>query len=1123
MAATPTSSPSRTGHPVAPQSMRRIAWALPLLALVLVALYLWQTEVAQERLQAETLERETRHTADLADAKARQVGAWLSSADLLLRHFRDEYARGHLDAARASAQATMDGYAEGAIVDLSVVDVQGRLEFSTLPATGDRFALERAFFEQLAARQSDSSALDKAVRAASSPVWAVPLARPIFKDGRFAGAAVLRLSPQLFSAQLAQPPVAEHDAVDLFFEDGSYVARHRDIGPMLGTRGPAERPFLQSAAASQGVFSERALTDQRSKILGWHKLPGFPLVVVVSTDRSTILAPVHAEIARARLRDAMAVPLMLALVGALSWLLLRAAREQGRDRAQGSLLRATLDATADGILVVGPGGEVLDSNRRFAELWHIPAELLALGQDEALLEHVLAQLSDPEAFLRGVQALYGSDASRQDLLHFKDGRIFERYTQPVALDGRHARLWSFRDVTEAQHATLALRESEERLRMAQEGAQVGVWEWDPRSKQLYWSPECVRIYGLEPGTPPDNDLWRSLVDAQDLALIDAQWHLLIAGSEPVEVEYRIHPPGGETRWLVTKGRAHRDAAGHLVRLSGINLDITERKQAETRLRQLSLAVEQSPVSIIISDLDSRIEYVNEAFLRTTGYTHAEVMGQNPRILQSGLTPPQAFTEMWAALAEGRAWEGELRNRRKDGSEYIEEAVIAPIRAPDGRVTHYLGVKTDISEMKRLLVEVQGHRAHLEELVEQRTVQLAEARDRAEAASRAKSAFLANVSHEIRTPLNAITGMAYLMRRSGLDAAQTQRLERIETAGQHLIETINAVLDLSKIEAGRFTLDEGPVDVPALFANVASMLHDELRAKRLALSIELPAALPALVGDAARLQQALLNYASNAVKFTERGSIVLRGVVAGHGDKDVLLRVEVQDTGVGIEAQAIPRLFSAFEQADNSTTRQYGGTGLGLSITKRLAELMGGSVGVSSTPGVGSTFWFTARLRRGVVQPRAPAMEATRAADRESARETLRREHRGRRVLVVEDEIVNREVTLAVLAEVGLECDIAADGVQAVERAAATRYDLILMDMQMPRMDGLQATRAIRAQAAGACPPVLAMTANAFAEDKARCREAGMSDFITKPVDAQTLYATLLRWLPHPGGDPAGGG
>jgi PAS domain S-box-containing protein len=1103
--------------------MRHIAWALPVLAVVLLALHLWQLEIAHDQLQAQTLERETAHVAALADTKASQIEARLSNADQQLRRFRDEYARGHLDAARDWAEASMDAYAEGMVVDFSVVDAQGRVEFSTLRDSGMRFALSPAFLARLAARHADTSALDKPQYAAQAAAWALPLARPIFKDGRFAGAVALWLSPHLLSAELARPAVAENDAIALISEDGSYVARHRDIDRMLGTSAPAGRPFLLPAAAEQGVFSERAQVDQRPKVFGWRRLLAYPLVLVVRMDKGDMLAPVSAEIARARLRTAVGAPLVLALVAALSWLLLRSARQQGQDLARGALVRATLDATADGILVIGPGGQVLDSNQRFRELWRIPQELVARGQDEALLQHVASQLEDPEGFVRGVQALYESDARQHDLLHFTDGRIFERYTQPVALDHRQARLWSFRDVTEAQRAALALRTSEERLRMAQEGAQVGIWEWDPRRKQIYWSPECVRIYGLDPGTPPDQALWRSLVDAQDLPLIDAQWDLHIARGEPFEVEYRLHPPGGAMRWLVTKGRAHRDAAGQVLRLSGINLDITERKQTETRLRQLSLAVEQSPVAIAITNLDASIEYVNEAFLRSTGYTHAEVIGQNPRVLHSGHTPPETFTEMWAALTDGRAWEGELHNRRKDGSEYIESAVIAPIRAPDGRITHYLGVKTDISEMRRLLAEVQGHRAHLEELVDQRTLQLAEARDRAEAASRAKSAFLANVSHEIRTPLNAITGMAYLMRRSGLDAAQTQRLDRIETAGQHLIETINAVLDLSKIEAGRFTLEEGPVDVPALFANVASMLHDELQTKRLALSIDLPAALPTLVGDAPRLQQALLNYASNAVKFTERGDVVLRAMLAGQGDQDVLLRVEVEDTGVGIEAPAIPRLFTAFEQADNSTTRQYGGTGLGLSITKRLAELMGGSVGVRSTPGVGSTFWFTARLRRGKVQPSARSTGAPGDAARESARETLRREHRGRRVLVVEDEIVNREVTLAVLAEVGLECDVAADGVEAVERAAATRYDLILMDMQMPRMDGLQAARLIRAQASGACPPVLAMTANAFAEDKARCREAGMSDFITKPVDAQTLYATLLRWLPTPGGAPPGSG
>ncbi len=539
-------------------------------------------------------------------------------------------------------------------------------------------------------------------------------------------------------------------------------------------------------------------------------------------------------------------------------------------------------------------------------------------------------------------------------------------------------------------------------------------------------------------------------------------------------------------------------------------DVTERRRNEELLRKLSLAVEQTPNSIVVTDTEARIEYVNEAFVRVSGYTQEELIGQNPRLLQSGLTPPETYRALWQALAEGRHWEGEFINRRKDGSIFIEFGMFSPIRQPDGRITHYLCIKEDITERKRVDEELAQYRLQLEELVHRRTAELAEAKDAAEAATRAKSTFLANMSHEIRTPLNAITGLTHLMKRDGVSPQQQERLDKISHAGRHLLGVINDILDISKIEAGKLSLEETEVVLPAIAANVESMLHDRIEARGISLRSEVVLLPGVLLGDPTRIGQALLNYASNAVKFTEQGEVVIRIRVDSEDASGVLIRFEVADTGPGISPEARARLFSAFEQADSSTTRRHGGTGLGLAITRHLAELMGGTAGVESTPGKGSTFWFTARLRRGKTEHLASEANPSNSVN-DGAEEALILHHSGRRILLAEDDIINREVALELLRDAGLMIDIAVDGEEAITAVRERPYDLILMDMQMPRIDGLAATAAIR-QLPNGQVPILAMTANAFAEDKARCFAAGMNDFIAKPIDPDALFSTLLRWL-----------
>ena len=547
-------------------------------------------------------------------------------------------------------------------------------------------------------------------------------------------------------------------------------------------------------------------------------------------------------------------------------------------------------------------------------------------------------------------------------------------------------------------------------------------------------------------------------------------------------------------------------------------DISERKESEAQLREserkLSTILENVDACIYLKDTGGRYLFANQSVRNLLRLDMEDIVGFSDEKFFDAATTANIQRNDRRVLEGGETVRTEDPNATAvTGKKTVFLSTKLPLRREDGSIYALCGISTDITDRIQAEVEIRTLNASLEDRVRQRTAdlettnqQLTQAKIEAEAANIAKSAFLANMSHEIRTPMNGIIGMASILRREGMPPAQARRLDIIDTSARHLLAVINDVLDISKIEAGKFSLEEAPVDVNSLMANVSSILSGRAKAKGIDLLIETEQLPHRLVGDPTRLQQALLNYATNAVKFTKQGSITLRALKQEETADAVTVRFEVEDTGIGIAPEAMTRLFSAFEQADNSMTRKYGGTGLGLAITRRLAVLMGGEAGAESRLGAGSTFWFTLMLKKGDV-----TAEVETAAD-VNAEADIRQRYCGQRILVVDDEPINREVAQMQLEASGLVVDTAEDGAEAVAMARKTAYAAIFMDMQMPKLSGVDATREIRQLPGYRDTSIIAVTANAFAEDKAKCLAAGMNEFLIKPFSPDQLFTILLRAL-----------
>ena len=983
---------------------------------------------------------------------------------------------------------------------------------------------------------------------------------------------------------------------------------------------------------------------------------------------------------------------------------LRARTEQAEASAKAladerERLKALFEALPVGVVMIEPSGRISEAN-------NLSSELLGVSNDEHQMRELQAQAwrivradltTMPVAEYPASRALAGEGEVKNVEMgvYRPQGDLVWISTSaaPIAAEAGGGVAVAFEDITERKAAEREISESQQRFDLALRGTNAGLWDWHADTGQVitndiwaemlgYTKLELDELYGA------GLERWSSLVHPDDLAYATEELGKHVRGeTEEYRAEYRMRTKDEGWTWILDTGRAsERDAEGNALRMVGTHLDITERRNREMRddiLATIRETIWRLDANSSVDDLAQVIHRelsklglpVNTCGFNLVGpstdpaaveqhFYEVGVGNYTHRPDPAGVETIMAFWRKGEVAYRRDLWDvpdsDEARGFKRDRRDEIRCVVDIPFArgtlAFNSREVDAFGPWLEVlGELPGVLNEGLQRLDDLRVLRE-RTEQAEEAKEVAEAASQAKADFLANMSHEIRTPMNAIIGMAHLALRTKLDPKQQDYLDKIQRSGQHLLGIINDILDFSKIEAGKLDVETEDFELDKVLDNLANLIGDKATAKGLELIFDVDPELPNnLRGDALRLGQVLINYSNNAVKFTEKGEIVVRIRKVEENEAGILTRFEVQDSGIGLTAEQKARLFQAFQQADTSTTRKYGGTGLGLAISKKLADLMGGEVGVESEPGQGSTFWFTARLGRGetrkkvllpepdlrhrrllVVEDNPQARqimtemlesmtfrveevdtgekalsaisEAEHAGDpyhlvfldyrlpgidgietaRRIASSTLKNPpHRvmvtaygreevfreaegagieivlvkpvnpsilfdaavralgghlveegeavigrgegtaeadlvaikGARVLLVEDNELNQQVAMELLADGGLLVDLAENGEVALRMVGEKAYDAVLMDMQMPVMDGVTATREIRKDARFAKLPILAMTANAMAGDRDKCLEAGMNDHVAKPIDPEVLFGALLRWIPARKADP----
>jgi PAS domain S-box-containing protein len=663
-----------------------------------------------------------------------------------------------------------------------------------------------------------------------------------------------------------------------------------------------------------------------------------------------------------------------------------------------------------------------------------------------------------------------------------------------------------RELTARKRIETQLQETSDRFAIAADSAGIGVWDFNPVAGTLNWDDRMYRIYGLPAtGREAPYAMWVERLHAEDRERCLTEVTSALHGEKEFDTEFRIVRPNGEVRYLKAGARTLRAADGSAVRMTGVNIDVTERRRAELGLLEMSSLLQTvldsaSETSVVATDPNLLIRVFNAGAARLLGYSAEEVIDRSTlldlhdqeelreRALElaagfGGSVEPQTVLIESSTLNRERDW----TYVRKDGTHVTVSLVVSGMYTLTGELIGYIGVAHDVTRQK------------------QYEESLRDATQRAENANRAKSQFLANMSHEIRTPMNAVIGLSYLLAETPLDAEQREFLGKIQMSSKSLLAILNDVLDLTKIEAAELIVESMVFSPYSLLRGICDVIAIQAQAKGIDFHFDVADDLPlAVKGDATRLGQILTNLLVNAVKFTDRGGVTLRVKRLDETPAGTTLRFIVRDTGIGISSAAQAHLFAPFSQADPSITRRYGGTGLGLSIVKSLTELLGGEIFLESMPGVGSEFT--------VVLTFDPAAPELLAVPQNYAQTPQGRALGGVRILVVDDSDINLDVTKRIVELHGAQVQLANNGLEACDRLRRQPYDfdLVLMDVQMPLLDGYQATRYIRADLGLVDLPIIALTAGALSSERQRAVAAGMDDFIVKPFDAPTLITSILR-------------